>query len=163
MGINRHVWFIVAHGYVMVSHVQYTHHNHHRQSQGQIHPHTQLQHGHTRHSTVHNRTTSSRSPRTINNKSMGSRTISRNPVSDRDPMGKISSRWKRCTRVLTTPTIPGQLNQVTPHLERQDRTKHHSQMINQDTPSAVRISNRLLGLMVITLRPLGVTIKNCLR
>jgi len=146
----------------MVSRVQRTHHNHHRQSQNQIHPHTQPQRGHKRHSTVHNWTMSSRTLKTINGRSMGSRTISRNPVSDRDPMGKFSSRQKRCIRVLTTPTVPGQLNRVTPRLGLQHRIKHHRQMISQDTLSAVHISNRLLDHMVIIPRPLGVTIKNCL-
>lgn len=146
----------------MVSRVQHTHHNHHRQSQSQIHPHTQPQRGHKRHSTVHNRTMSSRTPKTIKARSMDSRTISRNPVSDHNPMGKSSSRQKRCIRLLTTPTVPGQLNQVTPRLGLQHRIKHRWQMISQDTLSAVHISNRLLDHMVIILRPLGVTIKTCL-
>ena len=89
--------------------------------------------------------------------------MSRNPLSGHNLFSKASNLQGQFIQVPTTPTILRLLTQVTRRLRRPGKAEHRSHMISQNILSAVQVSNRLPDLMVISKRPLGVTIRNRLR
>lgn len=158
--MSRYSFLILYHRLRSVT-VSPAQHTHPHQLQSQIHPYTP-QHLHKIRSTLHDMTTYRPIPRTTHNRSPGRRTISRSPDSGRSLIDPISKRPKCHIQVPTARPARGLLNQATPHLGRQHKTKHHSHMIVQYRLSAVHTSNISLNPMVVAPRSLGIIIKNCL-